>query len=112
MKDCPWCSIDGVCRSGDEATCDFKTIPMTKDGMKKRIDEEFKVINSLLSELKKELKREEVQKTMGLVRDKVMGIGIIRATLLDKFDINYFPSGRMNFLKTILSLNKYMRKFK
>lgn len=111
MEGCEWC-VEGKCRVGDESQCDFKNLKKTKEDMRKRIDEEFEAVDGLIKGIKEAGSQEEANKKILEAKDKIQGIGIIRNELMEKFNDNYFPKGRMAFAKTLLSVNKYMRKFK
>jgi len=106
---CPWC-VNGKCLIGDEGNCDYKKIPMEKDAIIKQIDKEFEFILQKLNELKKCSDENTAIKIIGVIKDKVVGIGTMRRKLLEKFNKNYFPKGRVKFAKTLLSVHKIMRK--
>jgi two-component sensor histidine kinase len=106
---CPWC-IDGKCRTNDEENCDFKNLPMDKESIKHRIDEEFQICGDLLKMIKREENEENLRKYMAVMYDKLIGIKIMREMLQSKFAVAYFPKGRIEFTRMILEANKKMKK--
>jgi len=112
---CDWC-VNGVCRAGDEATCDFKNLPMEKDAIIKRIDDEWDVVKLKFAEVKKIKEVTDDIQLLTLVnesKDKLEGIKIMREVLLDKFKKNYFPEKNVfSFMKLIAEVNKHMKKLK
>jgi hypothetical protein len=108
---CPWC-IGSKCRVTDEENCDFKSLPMDKELIKKRIDEEFYIIGEAMKEMKKSENEEDTKKYMGMIYDKLMGMKVMREMLSSKFGISYFPKGRIEFMKLVIDVNKHMRQFK
>jgi hypothetical protein len=100
------------CRVNDEVNCDFKTLSMDKEAIKKRLDEEFLSVSENIKKMKKAEVDEEARKLMAVVFDKLTGIKVLRDVLQQKFGVVYFPRGRIEFMKLVLEANKNMRKFK
>lgn len=111
---CLWCE-NNICRSGNEETCDFKSLPMEADAIKKRIASEFEKVFDDMIRIKETKEIEDYSAFNSLilgVRDKVEGMKIMRQVLLAKFGVNYFPVSLFKFAKLIIDADKQMRRLK
>jgi vacuolar-type H+-ATPase subunit E/Vma4 len=76
-----------------------------------RVDVEFQAVNDLMNEMKKEEDEKKLFELMRLIADKMSGIGIMREVLMNKFNKNYFPASKFEFLKLVYEVHTKMRKF-
>jgi hypothetical protein len=110
-ESCPWCLEGGICRAGDRATCDFKNLPMQMNEITKRIDEEFSNTEALMGQMREEQDEKALFELMRKISDKLSGMVTMRQVLMEKFNKNYFPKGRFEFMKLIYEVHKKMRKY-
>lgn len=86
---CAWCTWNGnACRTqGDVDDCDFRTLPMQKEKVLARIQEERKYIEEHMHETKS-------QDDVALLMDKVGGIIIMKNVLVKEFGMDEEEVGR------------------
>jgi hypothetical protein len=110
---CDWC-LQGKCRSNDEATCDFKTLPMEKDAIIKRIEGEWVIVKQRFEVIKglKDLSDGlQVATLVNEAKDKIQGITIMRQVCLEKFKVNHFPEKNMySFMKLVMGVDRHMKR--
>jgi hypothetical protein len=106
---CDWC-VSGVCRSGDEKTCDFKTLKLDKDSVNQRIEQEMDIIEAGLKKMKSCEDVKLLDATMKDVGDRIIGIKIMQEAL-QKMGFPY-KSERNPFRLMILikQVDKHMKK--
>ena len=89
MVNCDWCTIakaKGI--TCEFATCDFKTIPMTKEGILKRMQEESDNVYVLKMRVVNErLSVSQIRECVTATFDKAKGLDIMMFVLKDKFDM-------------------------
>lgn len=90
MVNCDWCVIvkeKGV--TCDFATCDFKTIPMTKEGILKRMQKESDNVYVLKMHVVKErLSVSQIREYVTSTFDKAKGLDIMMFVLKSKFGMS------------------------
>jgi len=111
---CDWCLSGNKCRSGDEATCDFKTLPMEKDVIIKRIEDEWVIVKQrfeVIKGLKDFSDGLQIATLVNEVKDKIQGVSIMRQVCLERFKINHFPEKNMyKFMKLVMEVNRHMKR--
>jgi hypothetical protein len=90
MVNCDWCGIvkaKGI--TCEFATCDFKTIPMTKEGILKRMQEESDNVYVLKMRVVNErLSISQVREVVVQTFDKAKGLDVMMSVLKEKFGMS------------------------
>jgi hypothetical protein len=114
MSNCPWCDEDLGCRSGDEATCDFKNLAKEPVAIKNRMDAEHKAVLDIIS--KEYSDPEELNKAKADMNDKLQGIRIMKQVYEEEFNMVYVPSTQLEFthklIRFLANVKKLERKKK
>jgi very-short-patch-repair endonuclease len=97
---CDWC-LEGKCRnSGDETTCDFKTLKRDPISIKNRMDEENqKVMDLMRSQFEDMLTLNNIRVD---VRDRLEGIKIMKQMLSDEFKMDYKFTKQLEMTKAFI----------
>lgn len=82
---CDWC-VEGKCVTKDEATCDWKQLPMTKEAISRRMDEEREHIIFLCKEAQATKNRDKIFKNLNIITDITTALERMHVTLYEKFN--------------------------
>lgn len=84
MTTCEWC-IDGKCVTKNEETCDWKNLPMNKEAIMTRMDEEREHIIKICKETQKTTEWHKIEKNLTQITDITQALEKMHTTLTQKY---------------------------
>lgn len=108
---CPWCRPDGTCRNDDEATCSWKTIERTPEGLKRRMGEEIKFIKETMKQLGDDQNYEDpaVVDKIRDIKDRALGIKAMSEILHTDYNQAYSAAFDFGFYRDVNKINKFIK---